>query len=183
MAVLCGFVAILSIIEAIFEQSKTSTITGLCRRNAYQLVLGIASYAEDFDDRLPPNADDPEKWWKETHEYVGGISWFACPLETMAERESPSKPVNKSGWAKPGTTPILSYRVNPLLAELNVKFSDIPNPDSTAMIVERAENHVKSERYKHSITVGFASGRTRLIAYPQRFEAMNPFLPEGHTKN
>ena len=157
---------------------------GTCLANARQVMSAVKGFVSNHHGKLPSNCGQLELWSLTKSKAYGSAGVYQCPYDDRVKQlETQSNQGTQAKNLARDTACSSSYQLNPLFAGLDLKLTDIPNPNSTAVILERAEFHLASERTKHSITVAFASGNSRLIPYPQRFEAMNPFLPEGRTKN
>ncbi|RYX83372.1 DUF1559 domain-containing protein [bacterium] len=80
-------IAIIAILAAIlfpaFARARENARKISCMSNMKQIGLGILQYTQDYDEKMPPRANDIGSWRVITQPYLKSTQLFSCPSNTL----------------------------------------------------------------------------------------------------
>lgn len=177
----------LAMLVAVIYPAYFTPTDGPPRDNSHsslkQLVTAHFIYAVDYDDCLPPFANDWKQWQNAIYAYTkndwlfyvhSDPNWKAV-LDNVTPTGHPSRDPREN-------LPMPSFRLNPLLCSSAIRISEIANPERTALIFEREPFRAKAKRPSNIIWIGMVSGEVRTIPWMQHTEALNPFVAKWTSK-
>jgi prepilin-type N-terminal cleavage/methylation domain-containing protein/prepilin-type processing-associated H-X9-DG protein len=205
LLVVIAIIAILAaILFPVFAQARSKARQASCLSNMKQIGLGIAMYAQDYDEVLPGNehpsagisqplgwmqpydGNNPityRVWAREIMPYAKNMAVFKCPETKPRSSDGPCDPQNNTcevvGVPGAGTTNYLMNGVcdtRPLAA--------IPAP-ADIIIVHEVRNHNRVAQQKPFIVAGnkrIATGITHSYYDRLHSDGANLVFCDGHAK-
>lgn len=168
-------VVLVAVLFPVFAQAPNGPRRHSVASNIRQLLTTHSLYAVDNDDFLPPYANDWHLWQETINAYLKNIELFYVPLDPNwkvvgAMTTERGKPPGKPKWPRP------SFRLNPILCSEPVRVSDVQNPDTTALIFERAPFLSKAQSPKNIVVFGMVDGAVKVRPWMRHADILNPFL-------
>lgn len=140
-----SFVMLPAILFPVFSKARDKATTNICLNNQRKIVVGVISYAQDHNEKLPSSLQDAVN-------YIGPDPLaFHCPSDSM----------DKSHW---------SYGYNSALA--GIQLSEIADPQSMLCTADGGNtinllistSDIASSRHLHGYVASFMDGSVRSLS-------------------
>jgi prepilin-type N-terminal cleavage/methylation domain-containing protein/prepilin-type processing-associated H-X9-DG protein len=173
LLVVIAIIAILaSILFPVFARARENARRSSCQSNAKQILLGVAQYTQDYDEKYMPFFNSAVGYWSNgVQPYLKSTQIFDCP--------SASGPTTAMGFAN------ADYGLNAWLFEYNggglgLSLASVEQPTSTVMLADSLNSaRLAPEGFT---TEGAAYGVERYPQYRHLDTTVVGFF-DGHVKS
>ncbi len=178
LLVVIAIIAILAaILFPVFARARENARKSSCQSNLKQIGLGFAQYTQDYDERYPHSAENPQPLlggW-----VLGGNNAFSFPTDVSQGALYPylkSKQIFICPSDTNATTKQLSYSMNQNVSQKSLAEND--QPAQTMLLIDEGET--LNDGNFNALACGLAGGLDKPTII--HLEGFNAAFTDGHVK-
>lgn len=155
-------IAIISILAAIlfpvFARARENARRASCQSNLKQIALGVLMYAQDYDEKLPSQAQSNAVygWANAMQPYLKSAQIFQCPSEPTAQVANPLSHPSDQNWT--------DYWINASAA--GISDAQFVSPALTVLLGDGDANTHPQSSYGSSTRYYVTAGAVNTITSP-----------------